>query len=61
MIGYGTSYVITIDTSAILNMPANREQALRTREAIRLFLRTFEDVYDLPFSFEVKRPKPEDR
>jgi len=47
--GFGTSY---IDTSAILLV--SRDQALRFREDLRRLLRTWEDLHNLPHSFQTK-------
>ena len=52
MNGYGTSY--QIDTHAILNVVATRDQALRFREDLRRLLRTWEDLHNLPHSFQTK-------
>ena len=50
MNGFGTSYML--DASAILSL--NRDQALRFREDLRRLLRTWEDLHNLPHSFQTK-------
>ena len=52
MNGFGTAYAI--DTSVILNVIATRDQALRFREDLRRLLRTWEDLHNLPRSFQTK-------
>ena len=52
MNGYGTSY--HLDASVILNVVATRDQALRFREDLRRLLRTWEDLHNLPHSFQTK-------
>ena len=52
MNGLGTSY--HIDAHAILGVIATRDQALRFREDLRRLLRTWEDLHNLPHSFQTK-------
>ena len=52
MNGLGTSHFI--DSSCILNVVATRDQALRFREDLRRLLRTWEDMHQLPHSFQTK-------
>ena len=52
MNGFGTAH--HLDTSAILNVAATRDQALRFREDLRRLLRTWEDMHNLPHSFQTK-------
>ncbi len=51
MNGLGTAY---IDTSGIIGVIATRDQALRFREDLRRLLRTWEDLHNLPHSFQTK-------
>lgn len=52
MNGFGTSHYI--DSAGILNVIATRDQALRFREDLRRLLRTWEDLHNLPHSFQTK-------
>ena len=52
MNGFGTAY--QLDTSAIIGVIATRDQALRFREDLRRLLRTWEDLHNLPHSFQTK-------
>ena len=52
MNGFGTSHYI--DNGCILNVVATRDQALRFREDLRRLLRTWEDLHNLPHSFQTK-------
>lgn len=55
MNGFGTAY---LDASAILMLDATRmatrDAALRFRETLRAQLRAFEDMHNLPHSFQTK-------
>lgn len=60
MNGFGTQHFI--DNTAILNVIATRDQALRFREDLRRLLRTWEDLHNLPHSFQTKTEREiEDR
>ncbi len=52
MNGFGTAYAL--DANAILHVAASRDQALRFREDLRRLLRTWEDLHNLPHSFQTK-------
>ena len=52
MSGFGTSHYI--DAHGIMNVIASRDQALRFREDLRRLLRTWEDLHNLPHSFQTK-------
>ena len=52
MNGFGTAY--HLDVSGIMNVAATRDQALRFREDLRRLLRTWEDLHNLPHSFQTK-------
>ena len=52
MNGFGTSHFI--DTSVMISVVATRDQALRFREDLRRLLRTWEDLHNLPHSFQTK-------
>ena len=58
MNGFGTSY---IDTSVMIGVVASRDQALRFREDLRRLLRTWEDLHNLPHSFQTKTEREEER
>ena len=59
MNGFGTAYYL--DAGAILFLEATRgatrEQALKFREIKRMELRLFEDMHNLPHSFQTKTEK----
>ncbi len=52
MNGFGTSSYI--DNGAMIGVIASRDQALRFREDLRRLLRTWEDLHNLPHSFQTK-------
>lgn len=53
----------TLDLYDILDNTgeATRNEAVKIREALRMLLRSFEDMHQLPRSFETKREEEERR